>query len=257
MTERGDLELALDLANTADRITMGRFHASDLIVETKPDLTPVTEADRDVEAALRTALAAERPDDGILGEEFGGPTNHRRLWIIDPIDGTKNYVRGVPVWATLIGLAIEDTVTVGVVSAPALGRRWWAAIGAGAWVQDPDGAEPRRLSVSRVHGIADASFSFSDTQGWTPGAIERLTSRTWRQRAFGDFWSHVLVAEGAVDIAAEPQLAVHDVAAIIPIVQEAGGTITGFAGDDPLRAGSLLTTNGALHEHVLGMLSEH
>lgn len=254
-----DLDLALALAEIADRISMARFRATDLLVETKPDLTPVTEADRAVEQALRAELARVRPDDGILGEEFGTEGGAHRRWVLDPIDGTKNYVRGVPVWATLIGLMVDEDVVVGVVSAPALGRRWWAAIGQGAWATDPMSTTPRPVRSSAVRALADASFSFSDPVGWAErGAEEGLTallSDTWRQRAYGDFWSHMLVAEGAVDIAAEPQLETYDMAALIPIIREAGGRITSYSGGSALGGGSAVTTNGLLHDQVLALLT--
>jgi histidinol-phosphatase len=256
VTERVDLELALSLADEADRLTMTRFQAADLHVETKPDLTPVTEADRAVEQHLRSALHTELPNDGVLGEEFGGSMDHQRVWIVDPIDGTKNYVRGVPIWATLIALSIEGIVSVGVVSAPALGRRWWAAVGHGAWVKVAGSRDPQAIGVSGVRRIADASLSYSDAVGWPPGVLGGLLEHTWRQRAYGDFWSHVLVAEGAVDIAAEPRLAVHDMAALIPIVREAGGEMTGFRGGDPLVERSAVTTNGVLHKQVLSLLND-
>ena len=235
---------------------MSRYQATDLMVETKPDLTPVTEADRAVEEALRGVLTEERPHEGVLGEEFGGPKVQERLWIIDPIDGTKNYVRGVPVWATLIGFSVAGVVTAGVVSAPALGRRWWAARGEGAWAIGPGRDAPTQLAVSEVGRLTDASLSYSDAIGWPPAALASLLEHTWRQRAYGDFWSHLLVAEGAVDIAAEPSLAPHDMAALIPIVQEAGGRITGFAGGDPLQEGNAVTTNGRLHNQVIDLLND-
>ena len=252
-----DLELALRMADAADGLTMDRFRASDLVVETKPDLTPVSEADRAAEQALRAMLVAERADDAVLGEEFGTSDGRsRRTWIIDPIDGTKNYVRGVPVWATLIAMLEGDEVTVGVVSAPALGRRWWAARGEGAWGRTL-GGDPTPLRVSAVHELSDASFSFSDAAGWvprTPTGLQALLERTWRQRAYGDFWSHIMVAEGVVDIAAEPQLGPWDIAALVPIVQESGGRITAFDGGPALAGGCAVTTNGHLHEQVVDLL---
>ncbi len=255
-----DLDLALSLADEADRIAMSRFGAADLVVESKPDLTPVSEADRAVEQAIRERIARERPDDGILGEEYGASGSTARRWIIDPIDGTKNYVRGVPVWATLIALLADDEVVVGVVSAPALGRRWWAARGLGAHVIDPASAEPRRLSVSAVRTLADASFSYSDAIGWRERGAQRgldeLLAGTWRQRAYGDFWSHMLVAEGVVDIAAEPQLESYDMAALVPIVEEAGGRMTAYDGGTALGGGSAVTTNGWLHAEVLALLRD-
>jgi histidinol-phosphatase len=257
-TIEDDLALALRLADVADGLSMARFRAADLVVDTKPDLTPVSEADRAVEKALRAALTDERPADGILGEEFGSAGSTERQWIIDPIDGTKNYVRGVPVWATLIALLVDDEVVVGVVSAPALARRWWAGRGLGAFATDPGTAAPRRLQVSRVAALPDASFSYSDAVGWAEhGAadgLDTLLTGTWRQRAYGDFWSHMMVAEGVVDVAAEPRLETYDMAALVPIVQESGGLMTSYDGGSALGGGSALTTNGLLHADVLALL---
>lgn len=254
-----DLDLAVRLADRADPIAMGRFRAADLVVETKPDLTPVSEADRAVERALRDILAAERPDDAILGEEYGTVGTSSRMWVIDPIDGTKNYVRGVPVWAVLVALLIDGDPVVGVVSAPAMARRWWASAGSGAWATDPASPEPRRLRVSAVSALADASFAYSDDRGWSErGAadgLDALLAQTWRQRAYGDFWSHMLVAEGAVDIAAEPHLETYDMAALVPVVREAGGLLTSFSGGDALAGGSALSTNGVLHAAVAALVA--
>jgi histidinol-phosphatase len=245
-----DLALAHTMADAADVLSLARYRAEDLVVDTKPDLTPVTEADRAVEQAVRALLAEHRPQDRVLGEEFGGQLDAAgRQWVIDPIDGTKNYVRGVPVWATLICLVVDGAATTSVVSAPALGRRWWAAPGEGAHARGPEGQ--RRLQVSSVRDLGDASFSFSDGVGWAPGALAALTGQVWRARAYGDFWSHLLVAEGAVDLAAEPQLNPWDIAALIPIVEQAGGRITGYDGSPALTAGSGLTTNGLLHPAAL------
>ena len=253
MSTTRDLTFAQHLADHADLITMASFLDRDLQVDTKPDLTPVSAADRAVEKALREQIAASNPGDAILGEEFGTSGQGDRTWIIDPIDGTKNYVRGVPVWATLIALRIGDELTVGVVSAPALGRRWWAAKGSGAWVRDPLGE--RAISVSNVAALGDASLSVSDPVGWPSDSFSDLSARTWRSRGFGDFWSHLLVAEGAVDIAVEPQLETYDMAALIPIVTEAGGRVTGWRGGDPLAEGSAVTTNGLLHNQVVSALN--
>lgn len=248
-----DLALALALADTADRIAMARFRAADLTSETKPDDTPVTEADRAVEQALRSALSAERPADDVLGEEYGGALPPLgRVWIIDPIDATKNYLRGVPVWATLIGLVEAGRPVLGVVSAPALGCRWWAELGGPAHARDLTGE--RLVRVSQVRELAQASFSCSDPQGWPPGTFAALTDATWRFRAYGDFLSYMFVAEGSVDVAAEPELSIWDVAALLPIVQAAGGRATGYDGSDPLTAGSLLATNGHLHEQARRLL---
>lgn len=252
-----DLDLALEMATVADQLAMSRYRALDLSIETKPDFTPVTEADRAVETALRELLAKERPADGVIGEEFPN-TNEAalRTWIIDPIDATKNYVRGVPVWATLISLAVDGKPQVGVVSAPAMGRRWWASPEDGAFTQDVDGSI-RSINVSAVRDLSDASFSFSDSVGWEAlgsDALSRVTSSVWRSRGYGDFWSHLLVAEGAVDIAIEPELQSYDMAAFVAIVLASGGTVTGAAGQDPLSAGHAITTNGLLHEAVLKLI---
>jgi histidinol-phosphatase len=257
---RDDLALALTLADRADTLTRARFGALDLRIDTKPDLTPVTDADRAVEADLREVLGRERPDDSVVGEEFGGTTTFMgRQWIIDPIDGTKNFVRGVPVWASLIALLEDGVPSVGVVSAPALQRRWWAARGQGACVAI-DGDAPRRLSVSSVAQLRSASLSFSSLSGWAQrGLRERfieLTDAVWRMRAFGDFLSYCLVAEGAVDIAAEPEVSVWDLAALDILVREAGGTFTGLDGTAGPHRGSAVATNGLLHEQVLRRIGD-
>lgn len=238
----------------ADAMTLARFRDRELVVTTKPDLTPVTEADRTVEQALRERITAARPGHGIVGEEFGthsGTGGWR--WILDPIDGTKNYVRGIPIWATCIALRRDDEVVVGVVSAPALGRRWWAARGEGAFA----GGQPIR--VSAVPALADAQLSYDSVVGWEAhGRGERfldLARRCWRTRGLGDFWSHVLVAEGAVDVAAEPEVSVWDVAAIQVIVEEAGGRFTDLGGVARPDGGSAVSTNGLLHDEVLAALA--
>jgi histidinol-phosphatase len=254
-----DLALALQLADIGDQLAMQSFRDADLVIETKPDFTPVTEADRGVERALRETLAQHRPTDSIVGEEYGSAGTSSRRWVLDPIDGTKNYVRGVPVWAVLIALMEGDDIVVGVVSAPALSRRWWARAGGGAFGIDPTSSVPRRLQVSGVRSLEDASFSYSDDRGWSERgadvALRTLTRDSWRTRAYGDFWSHMMVAEGVVDIAAEPELENYDMAALVPIVQEAGGLLTAYDGGSALAGGSALSTNGHLHETVLGLLA--
>jgi histidinol-phosphatase len=242
------------LADRADALTLARFRDRTLVVATKPDLTPVTEADRTVEQALRAGIAQARPGHGIVGEEFGDELGQGGWrWILDPIDGTKNYVRGIPVWATCIALQHDDEVVVGVVSAPALGRRWWASRGDGAFADD----EPIR--VSAVADIADAQLSYDSVRGFEDcGLGDRflaLARRCWRTRGLGDFWSHVLVAEGAVDIAVEPEVSVWDVAAVQVIVEEAGGRFTDLGGAARPDGGSAVSTNGLLHEEVLAGLS--
>lgn len=255
---RTDLKLALELADRADAVTRARFGALDLRIETKPDLTPVTDADHAVEIDLREALGRDRPDDHVLGEEFGGTTTFSgRQWIIDPIDGTKNFVRGVPVWASLIALLEDGVPTVGVVSAPALQRRWWAAHGQGAFAS-VDGGAQRRLAVSAVTELGSASLSFSSLSGWAQlGLRDRfvgLTDTVWRVRAYGDFLSYCLVAEGAVDIAAEPEVSVWDLAALDILLREAGGQLTSLNGTAGPHGGSAVGSNGQLHERVLNSL---
>ena len=256
---RDDVALALRMADKADALTMDRFGALDLSVDTKPDLTPVTDADRSVETALRETLSQQRPDDPVLGEEFGGTTAFAgRQWVIDPIDGTKNFVRGVPVWATLIALLHDGVPVAGVVSAPALQRRWWAGAGQGTFVSFA-GDSPRRVSVSSVAGLESASLSFSSLSGWAKlGKRDRfieLTDTVWRVRAYGDFLSYCLLAEGAVDIAAEPEVSVWDLGALDIVVREAGGAFTSLDGTPGPHGGSAVATNGLLHEAVLDRLN--
>lgn len=255
-----DLALALKLADIGDRLAMQHFRDAELVIETKPDFTPVTEADRGVERALREELARQRPSDSIIGEEYGTDGTGVRKWVLDPIDGTKNYVRGVPVWAVLIGLMEGDDIVVGVVSAPALARRWWAHTGGGAFATDPSSSVPRRLTVSGVRSIEDASFSYSDDRGWdtrgADNALRTLTRDAWRTRAYGDFWSHMMVAEGVIDIAAEPELENYDMAALVPVVREAGGMLTAYDGGSALAGGSALSTNGLLHQTVLDLIAD-
>jgi histidinol-phosphatase len=252
-----DLALALSMADDADVITMARFGADDLVVDAKPDLTPVSDADQAVERMIRAHLAEHRGDDSLLGEEFGSVGTSKRRWVIDPIDGTKNYVRNVPVWATLIGLLEDDQAVLGVVSAPALGRRWWAAHGHGAWTTAL-GSAPKRIRVSSVSRLADASLSYASVSSWTQlgklDAFLGLAAQVWRDRAYGDFWSYMLVAEGAADLAAEPELALWDMAALAPIVTEAGGSFTGLDGVPGPLQGNAAASNGLLHPALLDAL---
>jgi histidinol-phosphatase len=252
-----DMTLAQQMADAADTLTMERFGALDLRVDTKPDLTPVTDADRSSEELLRSALAEHRPDDSVLGEEFGGSASFTgRQWVIDPIDGTKNFVRGVPVWCILIALMDDGVPVVGVVSAPALGRRWWAGKGEGAFTSF--GGKTRRISVSGVSDLDSASLSFSDlATGWNEqrSQLIALTESVWRHRAYGDFWSYCLVAEGAVDIAVEPEVNLWDVAPLDILVREAGGTFTDVEGKPGPHGRGAVATNGVLHEAVLATLA--
>ena len=287
-----DLALAHALADLADAITLDRYQAQDLVITTKPDNTPVTDADRAVETAIREALATHRQSDGLVGEEFGSDKGSSgRYWVIDPIDGTKNFMRGVPTWATLIALVEVDAagneeVVVGIASAPALARRWAAAKGHGATVRfnsgnsdfetgDTSGDDfvysdndsdfnslaltpnEKRISVSKVSSLTDASISYSDFVGWGDRLepFQKMLANAWRTRGIGDFWSHMLVAEGAVDVAVEPSLAVWDMAALDIIVREAGGTFTNTAGQAGPFGGSGVSTNGLLHNAVINGLN--
>ncbi|MGO1537760.1 MAG: inositol monophosphatase family protein [Leucobacter sp.] len=249
-----DLAFALELADIADAISLSRFNAADLHVDTKPDRTFVTDADVAVESALREQISAQRPSDAFLGEESGTGDGSERKWIIDPIDGTSNFLRGVPNWATLIALEVSGDSKIGVVSAPAFGARWWAEIGHGAWGQPRTGAV-RRLSVSGVRDLTNASLSFQSIEQWDlAGYLEPLISLSravWRDRAYGDMWSYMLLAEGLVDIVAEFDVKPYDLAAIAPIVREAGGRFTDIEGADTAWNGSSLATNGQLHHAVL------
>ena len=278
-----DLALAHALADLADAISLDRYQAQDLVITTKPDNTPVTDADRAVETAIREALATHRQTDGLVGEEFGSDKGTSgRYWVIDPIDGTKNFMRGAPTWATLIALVQVDSagieeVVVGIASAPALARRWSAAKGHGASVRfscgisdsslieleedDFGGSEyginEKKIAVSKVASISDASISYSDFVGWGDRLepFQKILANAWRTRGIGDFWSHMLVAEGAVDVAIEPSLALWDMAALDIIVREAGGTFTNTAGQTGPFGGSGVSTNGLLHNAVINGLN--
>ena len=270
-----DLALAHALADLADAISLDRYQAQDLVITTKPDNTPVTDADRAVETAIREALATHRQTDGLVGEEFGSDKGTSgRYWVIDPIDGTKNFMRGVPTWATLIALVSVDEagveeVVLGIASAPALARRWSAAKGHGAFVRFNPGtiddlsedfdsnSSEKKISVSQVAALSDASISYSDFVGWGDRLepFQKMLAHAWRTRGIGDFWSHMLVAEGAVDVAIEPSLALWDMAALDIIVREAGGTFTNTAGQNGPFGGSGVSTNGVLHKAVINGLN--
>lgn len=251
-----DLDFALRLADEADAITSTRFGARDLEVHSKPDRTPVTDADTAVEDAVRELLADSYPADGVAGEERGGTVGPGRTWVLDPIDGTKNFLRGTPVWATLIALVVDGTPKVGVVSAPALRRRWWAAAGGGAWTSFDGG--PRKIAVSGVRTLADAYLSTTHLGSWVEyhsrEAYLALVDACWENRAFGDFWQHCLVAEGAIDLAAEAIVNPWDVAAVQVLVEEAGGRFSDLGGAPRHDGGSALSSNGHLHEAALAVL---
>lgn len=256
-----DLRLAHVLADSADNLSMDRFGALDLEVSTKPDMTYVTESDRAVEEAIRRTLKTSRGRDIVLGEEAGEvegtAENADRRWIIDPIDGTSNFVRGVPVWATLIALEEAGEIVVGCVSAPAIGRRWWAMKGDGAHT-GKSFRQTRPIHVSGVRELTAASLSYSSAPSWgqigRQGEFDALLRQCWRTRAYGDFWSYMLVAEGAVDIAAEPELNVWDMAALDIIVREAGGQFTSLAGEPGPWGANAVATNGRLHDAVMAYL---
>ncbi|WP_318244742.1 inositol monophosphatase family protein [Microbacterium pullorum] len=252
-----DLALARRLADAADAVSMARFDAADLEIDVKADSSHVTEADLATERVIRGLLESERPDDGILGEEFGTSGDSRRQWIIDPIDGTANYLKGIPMWTTLIALAIDGVPRVGVASQPAIGRRWWAATGLGAWTNAPAGGH-RRLAVSGVDSIAEASASFQSITQWDDaGHIDpllRLTRAVWRDRGYGDAWPYMLLAEGRLEFVAEFDVKPYDIAALVPIITEAGGRFTSFDGNDSISELSALATNGILHDDFLRLL---
>ncbi len=255
-----DLALALELADLADAITMRRYRAGDLVIESKPDMTPVTESDRAVELALRERLAAVRPHDAVIGEEYGSAAaaggvrtgsgeGRGRGWIIDPIDGTKSYVRGMPTWSTLIALEVDGQIATGVVSMPALGRRWWASRGTGAF------ADGTPIHVSAVASLAEAQLAWSGIEDWDAvgrlDAIIGLARACWRTRGVGDAWQYMLVAEGAAEIALDPAVEIWDLAPIKVIVEEAGGRFTDFNGIDRISGGSGLASNGMVHDAAL------
>jgi histidinol-phosphatase len=253
-----DLALALRLADAADAITLDRFRAADLRVSRKPDRTPVTDADTATEDVLRAVLGTERPDDAVLGEERGGEVpDSGRGWVLDPIDGTKNFSRGVPAWATLIGLTVHGHSVVGVASAPALGRRWWGAAGLGAWASE-NGGPPRRITVSGIADLADAYLSTTDFRTFSErGDLDRwlaLADACWETRAFGDFWQYCLVAEGVIDVAVDRAASVWDLAALVPILEEAGGRLTDLDGVATHDGGNALASNGNVHDAALDVL---
>ncbi len=251
-----DLELALRLADAADAQSLPRFDSADLQISTKADRSHVTDADLATERALRDLLSAERPDDGIFGEEFGAEGDSSRQWIIDPIDGTANFLRGVPLWGTMIALAIDGMPQVGVVSMPALGRRWWASTGQGAWTATTEG--PQRLRASRVASLDDASVSFQSIAQWAESGhlpqLLTLADRVWRDRAYGDVYAYMLLAEGRLEMVAEFGVKEYDIAAAVPIVREAGGRMTGFDGRETISDLSTLASNGILHDAFLDLL---
>ena len=256
-----DLEFTHKLADAADQISMARFGALDLKIETKPDLTPVSDADKSVEEELRRLISKYSPTDSVIGEEFGHEGGSNREWILDPIDGTKNFVRGVAFWGTLIGLRVDGEMTTGMVSAPALGRRWFGSTGLGSFLQTKTNSfqSEKKLQVSKVSKLEDAYLGYSSQDRWAKKSQEeefgKLLKKVWRARGFGDFIIHMMVAEGSIDLSMEPSLAIWDMAALIPIIKEAGGTVTSLNNGDALEENSMVTTNGLLHEQTLKLFN--
>jgi histidinol-phosphatase len=246
-----DQDLALKLADAADEIALARFRALNLRIDTKADSSHVTDADRSVEQRLRAIIARHSPGDAIIGEEFEDEGDGSRTWIIDPIDGTANYLRGIPIWATLIALRVDGVITTSVVSAPAMGRRWWAQRGNGAFTKDIDG-RIRIIETSKVNDLASSSFSYNAIQLWDQaGKLDKLlalTRKVWRARAFGDFLSYMYLAEGSLEMVSEHDLKLYDIAALVPIIEEAGGTFTALDGPLTETTSSVLATNTLMHE---------
>lgn len=253
-----DLDLALLLADAADEISLARFRAMDLAVETKPDRTPVTDADRAVEKKIRELIEKYAPADSVIGEEYENTGSSSRAWIVDPIDGTANFLRGIPIWGTLIGLRVNGKLVTSVVTAPAMGRRWWATKGEGSFTKDIDGSV-RKLAVSKVNSLADSYISYNSIQQWQAIGkeqnIDALARKVWRTRGYGDFLSYMFVAEGIIDVASEPGLKIYDIAALVPIVEEAGGRFTALNGELTDSTSDVLATNGILHEVVRAELN--
>jgi histidinol-phosphatase len=261
-TLQDDLALARVAVANADLVSLSRFHAQDLVVTTKPDRTPVTDADQAVERVIRATLCASRPEDDIFGEEMGTDSNTigarpGRQWIIDPIDGTAGFLRGLPVWGTLVALAIDGVPVVGAISAPALGKRWFGAKGLGSWSTIAGSRDDIPLQVSKVSAVADATVSYNSIGQWVADnrqeALLALTGAAWRTRALGDFWPYMLVAEGSLDMAGEPDLQPYDMAAIQPIVEGAGGRFSSLDGENSVWSGSALASNGLIHDEVLSL----
>jgi histidinol-phosphatase len=261
-TLQDDLALARVAVANADLVSLARFRAQDLVVTTKPDRTPVTDADQAVERVIRATLSASRPEDDIFGEEMGTDSNTigsrpGRQWIIDPIDGTAGFLRGLPVWGTLVALAIDGVPVVGAISAPALGKRWFGATGLGSWSTTSGSREEVPLQVSEVGAVADATVSYNSIGQWVADGRQEsllaLTGRAWRTRALGDFWPYMLVAEGSLDMAGEPDLQPYDMAAIQPIMEGAGGRFSSLDGENSVWTGSALATNGLIHDEVLSL----
>ena len=250
-----DLSLALHIADAADAVSLAGFNSRSFSVMHKADKSEVTEIDRATETAITNILRAERPEHSVYGEEHGiiGPADAKFQWVIDPIDGTSNFVRGVPVWASLIALVYNEVPVLGVVSAPAMNMRWWAHIEGDAFFNSS------KISVSNIDELRRASLSITVNKPWrdldVDGSLEKLQRNVSRVRGYGDFWQHMLVAQGAVDVAIDSiGLAPYDIAALMPIVQQAGGRCTDRLGTANWRANSLITSNSLLHDAALAYL---
>jgi histidinol-phosphatase len=254
------LAFAQAACDEADRLSLGGFRR-DLEVMTKPDHTFVTAADQAVERMIRERILAAYPDHGLVGEEYGTEAGSgSRRWYIDPIDGTHNFIRGVPLFGTLLALEIEGELQVGVLSAPALRQRWYARRGGGAWAVGAAGSEaPRPIHVSGIRALADAQVLYGSAHDlqvspWSPG-FARLLGEVWRDRGLGDFWGYALLAEGAAEAVVEVDLSAWDMAAPLVLIEEAGGRVTDFAGRRLIDSGTLLATNGLLHDEILARLT--
>ena len=239
----------MQLADQADRIAMRHFRR-DLRIDRKPDRTFVTQADTEIEKVLRDSIQHRYPGHGVLAEEFGDRTsNQETRWIIDPIDATHSYMRGVPVFATLLALERDGALELGIVSAPAMHERWHAVRGGGAW------SGKRRLGVSKVARLEDAQVFYASRTAFKAVGKERgfdaVVDRAWRDRGFGDFWGYMLVAEGAGEAMIEPELYSWDLAAPLIIVEEAGGRLTDFSGRRTYAGGNAVASNGPLHDLIL------
>jgi histidinol-phosphatase len=248
-----ELAFALELADRADAISMKHFRQAALQVESKADHSPVSEADREIERGMRHTIELTRPRHAVVGEEFGQSAGSATLrWIIDPIDGTRKFVRGMPGFATLIALEDGGEIIVGVASAPALRRRWWAGRGLGAF------ADGRPIHVSQVQTLAEAHVGHGGLEGWVRrGQVQQLgalAAASWGTAGYGDFWIHVLVAEGGLEAAVEAEAAIWDVAPLQVIVEEAGGRFTDLSGARRVTGGAGVSTNGFVHDAVLTLL---
>lgn len=249
-----ELQFVLNLCDEIDQYTLSSFEKREFSVMTKADLSPVTEIDQETERRIRTAIEKEFPEDSIEGEEYGIESNQSsRSWIIDPIDGTKNYLRGIPVWGTLIALCVDGQPVLGVVSAPSLHRRWWASKGNGAYVNS------KKITVSKIDELSMVEASYGNIiqfkNAGLPGALDRMVESFGRVRALGDFWSHMLVAEGVMECGIDPVCEAWDVGPIKIIVEEAGGTFTSIKGEDTIYGKSGVSSNGILHKQLMDVIT--